>query len=453
MKTSQYNISVEKNGVLLLYNTKTSSFVKIDSPHIDIVKSIMEYPNDCFEKNNEIYKNLRDGGFIVDDSTDEFGEIRDFFQRYRNKSDIMILTIIPSETCNFSCPYCVVYKKRNIRMNENMYNACLKYIQNNMTGKFDLRINWFGGEPTLEKRNILKFCNSLNEIAQKNNFLNIEHLMTTNGYLLSKNDFLEYVNVGINRFQITLDGYGEQHDQTRYLANGKGTFEHIANNLLQIKTLPSTCCFEIVIRHNFLRKNFENSLKLLEFFNENFGDDRRFTMYSRPVYKFSQEKNEIKTIEDELCDTQEGIIYQFKMDAEYFKKVKNEEYNLPLPEPLPLWCDTAKTNFFIIGANGNIYKCDSYFGDDSKSVGVLNDNGEIIFNQNIHKWNSDLYSGIYGGDGIKTECTSCKMLPICQGGCLRVRIEGDSPCFYNETRIKELMYFYYREMEGSDDVR
>jgi len=59
--------------------------------------------------------------------------------------------------------------------------------------------------------------------------------ITTNAYKLNFSTFNSLVNFGVTAYQITLDGPSEIHDQQRVLANGRGTFKTIWNNLLDIR--------------------------------------------------------------------------------------------------------------------------------------------------------------------------------------------------------------------------
>ena len=55
--------------------------------------------------------------------------------------------------------------------------------------------------------------------------------MTTNGYFLNQDRFLQCLDHKINFFQISLDGNPDDHNASRKLASGEGTFDRIWSNL------------------------------------------------------------------------------------------------------------------------------------------------------------------------------------------------------------------------------
>lgn len=445
-KISNYLIIVDKskeeNPFYLIYSTKTGGFCSINKELIEDSKKLISNPNDT---SNILFNEFYKAKFIVEMNIDESSEVVNFHNKYINDNRILNLTIIPTENCNFSCPYCFIFEKRNYRMNGEIYNSIIKFVDNNSNEKTKLKICLFGGEPTLEKNNILNFMKKLNILTKSKHFESIEVSMVTNGYLLDKKSFLEYYNVGICDYQITLDGYGKTHDNTRYLTNMKGTFNKIWQNLLDIKSLDKKLNFNIVIRNNFLKSNLNDSKKLLENFIEFFGDDDRFSIYFRPVYYFSQKENTICKVENEIFEYEEGLNFQKELEILYknllVNKLDNRKinfFNLILPTPIPVWCTTQLKNFFVISANGDIFKCDTYIGEEDKSVGKLTKEGIIKFNNNIEKWNFNIE--------INEKCVLCKMLPICQGGCQRLRVENFNNCYWNEKLIKKIMINHYYKM-------
>ena len=59
--------------------------------------------------------------------------------------------------------------------------------------------------------------------------------MTTNGFFLDKTMFDMLYKLKIYNYQITIDGEKEHHDKYRVTHNGKGTYDVIMSNLLNIK--------------------------------------------------------------------------------------------------------------------------------------------------------------------------------------------------------------------------
>lgn len=140
----------------------------------------------------------------------------------------LLLTIMPTEGCNFRCPYC--YESHNpVVMTEKLQNQICDYIAKQAPNFQEVHISWFGGEPTLRADIVLKISRFVQELQSKSSF-QYRGGMTTNGYLLDENTFRQFYQVGIRDFQITLDGW--KHDEKRPHVSGQGTLQRILNNLL-----------------------------------------------------------------------------------------------------------------------------------------------------------------------------------------------------------------------------
>ena len=163
-------------------------------------------------------------------------------------NDTLLLTIMPTEGCNFRCPYC--YEEHTpISMSRAVLDRIQEYIAEQAPRFGLIQINWFGGEPTLCKDTILETSELIQSLQRENSFL-YSSAMTTNGYLLNVENFKEYYAAGIINYQITLDGWN--HDQTRPHVSGRGTLQTILDNLTAISALPEEYQFQILLRHNIL---------------------------------------------------------------------------------------------------------------------------------------------------------------------------------------------------------
>ena len=76
--------------------------------------------------------------------------------------------------------------------------------------------------------------------------------MITNGYNIDKIvDFVDELKIG--GMQITLDGTKKSHDSTRYLVNGKGSFDKILSNIDLLLSVSNKV--NITVRMNVLQEN------------------------------------------------------------------------------------------------------------------------------------------------------------------------------------------------------
>ena len=219
----------------------------------------------CHNLDTETKKFLNEQEMLI--SAEEFNNTLN--QAVQALDKTMILTLMPTEACNFRCPYC--YENHHaITMNESTVEAIKKMIQNQSEIQ-KLQINWFGGEPTL----CPQIIEEINSLAMKKFDIDqgdFKSFMTTNGFLLTKEVFMRYYDLGVRTYQITLDGW--THDKTRYLASGEPTLDVILNNLKEIKSLPKEYCFKIILRYNILENN--RDVSWYNYVDEIFGDDNRY---------------------------------------------------------------------------------------------------------------------------------------------------------------------------------
>ena len=166
----------------------------------------------------------------------------------------LLVTIMPTEACNFRCPYC--YERHiPITMSKQTISQIKNYISNISENFETVSIAWFGGEPTLCADTVLDVSEFIKTLGKEKSF-NFISSMTTNGYLLTKNLFTQFYQAGVKSYQITLDGW--THDKTRPLRSGKETLETILNNLKEIsKFSKEDYPFHVTIRHNILKDDID----------------------------------------------------------------------------------------------------------------------------------------------------------------------------------------------------
>ncbi|ABX31777.1 Radical SAM domain protein [Petrotoga mobilis SJ95] len=449
IRESNYNFKIPiKDGKLLLYNTKTGAVAAVK-------ENILQSLNNPKENlPSDVIMMLKTEGFLIPEEKDEIVEIQEWHNKHINDSSLISLTLLPAEACNFACPYCFQYRKRNKLMKTEVYDAVLRLVERmalenyKQGNKTFLKILWFGGEPLLATNAILNFHKRVKELCEKFP-INISGSIVTNGYFLDSNIFKQLVHAGINDFQVTLDGEKSTHDKLRVLKNGGPTFQRIYNNLKSIHNISQELKFNLAIRVNFLRSTLQSVQNLARRFVKDFGNDHRFIMYFRPVYNFETTRNDIHSLSEDILSYKDGIRQQLSLALEMFKELKSlrPEADLLspygkmlelLPMPTPCWCESERRYSYIIGADGLLFPCDTYVGSKEHSIGYLASSGETIYNQNFSQWKKSLF---YSRDN---PCLSCRLLPICMGGCRRTRMASPNKtaCFLTEDDIIFSMHEY-----------
>lgn len=111
MKLSSYNFVVESVENSLMFNSRTGNSVVINN---DLSRRLSQL--DLAESELE---NLKDLGFVVEDSFDEFEEIQSISRNNTLNSTMKKYRILTTTGCNAKCFYCYEKGLKALTMSEN----------------------------------------------------------------------------------------------------------------------------------------------------------------------------------------------------------------------------------------------------------------------------------------------------------------------------------------------
>lgn len=122
------------------------------------------------------------------------------------------LCILPTTRCNFQCAYCYqslhgcVNKlgDAKTKMGDRIRVALIKFVKKNTPHLQALNTRWYGGEPLLASKLILKLGAEIKTICEANGCRYTAD-MVTNGYLLSRGITNELRAINVSRLEISLD--------------------------------------------------------------------------------------------------------------------------------------------------------------------------------------------------------------------------------------------------------
>lgn len=339
-------------------------------------------------------------------------ELKNINERFRETMyNKIILTIMPTENCNFNCTYC--YEKHdNMVMGKNVIEGIKKFLYSKSLEINKIDISWFGGEPTLKEDIVVEISEYVKKLVEEKNTIIYTGSMTTNGYLLDERRFKRFLSLGINNYQITLDGFN--HDKTRPLKDGSPTLEKILGNLRQISCLPEQYHFKIILRRNILPGD---SMEWYDYLNKEFGDDKRFSILVRTVGDFGGESvKKMNIISETNIDKvlREHCNYIRKLNISLENEVADNE-----KVPFSDICYAAFPYGYVFRANGNIEKCTISLGNEKNVVGKVTDDGQVIVDEKKNmQW-----SGTY----TDKECYRCKSFLSCNNlRCPQKNIVGNT---------------------------
>lgn len=424
MYWSKYNIlsKSEKYGYLL-FNTMSLAFIRINEQDIDMWKKLRETPDSYTNFQN--YDFLIKARILVDNQEDDLNVyLADVLKNRYNSSD-MALTILPTRGCNFGCIYCYEQDRPNVLMNEQTEKAIVKFVCSNSNLK-RLSVVWYGGEPLLNFDSMVRLTKMFKQ-------LNIEYSakIVTNGYLLTKEKANLMKDLAIRNIQITFDGSEEIHNQRRFLLGGQPTYRKIMDNLKYLLSINKEITIDI--RTNIDRRNKDDYNKFYQDFKSEI-NDKRVTMYPG----FVSDLLSSECVSPEFNISEGGYKAQFILDI-------FDKYGIEIKSFLPKYrrhsCVASKYFAFVIGPEGELYKCWRMVGNQKETIGNVND-GSL----DMVKFSKYLIGADYTLD---SKCLQCEFITLCGGGCPLVRMRNKyekislNHCCPEKTHMEQLMELRY----------
>lgn len=401
MKESNYNFFVEPNDKgdgesLLAFNAITCALAKISRENYN--DFIDAQKNGFNSLNGDLKKQLIHGRFIVDDECDELMELQHNLLSSRYDTKNLALTIAPTLGCNFDCIYCYENDHSDFsKMSKETQTKIVELVEENIkNGVKYFSVTWYGGEPLLAMDVIEELTTRLYDICEVAK-VPYDAMVITNGYMLDRDTVARLNDCHVSRIQVTLDGPKEIHDKRRFLKGGYPTFDRIVSNLEEsIDILPP-----VALRVNVDKDNFSRVDELKKQFSR---DDlkEKITVYIAMVDALNENYNQ------EDCITIEKFA---NMDIHF--------YDDPMafyPRPTTNACGADAIGHLVIAPDGSLYKCWDDIGITEMSVGNIHDTQ--------YSYHPRYYEYMMFDATTDENCSVCKLLPICMGGCPNRRVSN-----------------------------
>lgn len=423
MLFSMYDYILERPDGYCIFNTLNTKYVKInnedDVKHFEELLGMPDLPIE-----DPMVKELYDRGFVVENDLDEYAKAKNIIDEIDRKRDSQLACLVyVTDQCNFRCVYCPEAHLSN-NLPDSKWNALYKYIERSIEkeNKKSVKIDFFGGEPLLQINKILEFLEKMKVLSKKHS-VEMDFHFTSNGYLLTPEIYDKLVKLDFSYFfQITLDGFAEQHDKSRPLANGAGSWAKIVENLKYINTIDDKT--RILLRTNIGPENQHILKEFHEWANATF-TNKKFKFHIERVGRYSDRVDEAYVYNNSLED-----LVSLEIQASNTVNT-NELLGFGI---LSAECHVAKKGFFTLAVNGNVYKCENnYLYDEFHDIpiGHLNDDGEITYTKDIKELETYEYE----------KCETCKIYPICAGRTCPIRKIAD-PVNREDCTEKGMAYEY-----------
>ena len=150
MLWSRYNHLFRSEGRgRLLYNALSNSFLALPEPFGEKFAELRA--GDEFRCDDPgITLQLIAAKAVVDPGEDD--RLRDVLRMKRRLADLsermLLLTVAPTRSCNFACPYCFEANRAGIDMNRETEEQLVRFAERFQPGHI-FSVTWFGGESLL----------------------------------------------------------------------------------------------------------------------------------------------------------------------------------------------------------------------------------------------------------------------------------------------------------------
>lgn len=421
MKCSRYNVvsEVEEYETSLLFNTFTGALIEAESDVGVLLRTHAASETvptlELEAVGSERVQMLKDNGFLVEESLDEVGRVRDLDRRRFSMfpdmhSEKLLLTILPSIRCNFDCFYCFeprALRQQSTSMTIEVQDKILTYVEqelskDNIKG---LSTTWYGGEPLLFPQIVDRMQAGMNAIAERTGSSSSSSIVT-NGYCLTREASDMLVRNGIDQAQITLDGPEPIHNKRRlYRDAPEENYRTIAKNIL-----ASNPELMINIRVNVGNHNKDVLTDLIDDLSGRgiWPHRPRTSVYLAPVTggKDSMPRAEYSELEASFR------VYLVEKYNELSEKQNAKlEFQLPAMNA-PVQCSsiTDEEYTWTIDRAGDVYRCWDVPGQPKHRAGTIDDllQGGI---ESLEAWTMD------EATREETGCYQCRMAPVCMVAC------------------------------------
>ncbi len=408
IKLSRYTIFYHtKNGHTYFYNTLFNSLSRLNpeySSKITNIDSIDLWPNDIKDYLLKLHF------LYYEDDIIESNVIKDKeFMFFSDETDFAVINFVTSLGCNLNCPYCYENHSLLNYITKERYDDVIEHLANKKYRGY--HFSWFGGEPLLRINDI---CYFLSNLISKNAKSPIPFTcdLTTNATLLTLETIKLLVNLGIDTYQITLDGIDENsHNKTRKFKNGTGSFDLIMSNLRKIKSADIKC--KIVIRFNVA--NVRQCKPFIDFFKSEFGNDNRFSCLLFPISKWSAVNSFDNYCDSDVFDLNKIVIKE-KANSEYLNILINSN----------LFCEYGFSDKIVINPNNTIGNCTLQF----ENVYGKSDSEHLNEIKNLRK---------------KYNNVNCYLYPKCFGFRCKNMNVNDNECRELRYKFQDFLYEYFEE--------
>jgi uncharacterized protein len=397
---SKYNVEIEYDNGILLYNSLTDKLLPINYPDYAVIETLMEHIPEFERQYPDLFQAFQNSGFIIPSDFDELAYIR-----LQNKRCVFInkdyhITINPTLDCNLKCWYCSVdyagTQHQKERMSDETIDSLKKHIENLVFQQKanSVSLDWFGGEPLMYFDEVISKVSEYAKRVTAENNVNFRQQITTNATLLNESRIKQMKEMNFDFFQIAIDGNEKRHNQIKFYVDKHGSYRDVVNNInLIAEIIPN---INIALRINYDKQTLKKIVDILPDFSEK--SKCRIMVDFQKVWQINISEKDKELLEEvKESFKSSGLIPRLGSYLPFSYKS----------------CYADSINHYVINYNAKVFKCTARDYGEKLVIGELRSSGDII-------WREGILSKMFEKATFENQrCESCKMLPLCMGPCIQ----------------------------------
>lgn len=434
-----------RNGYQIIYSTRTTGKVLLS---VKVFNKILNNEFEKISKNilNELIKNK----IIVEEYENELEIVIKSNKIAIENYSTLSYTIMPSANCQLGCDYCG-QKHENKTISDALANKIVARIEEKLksNSKYNkVFIEWFGAEPLMGLNKIKVLSKRLIDLSKQYD-CSYKATMTTNGLSLKPNIYSDLSQeCKISRFEITLDGAGDNHDSRRFTKAGGKSFDLILKNIENIVLSKKYDVSNggIKIRCNIDVRNKESVFELINILDQKNILHKLVAVYIAPIHSWGNDAHKLSVEKKEFA----------KLQMDFFMKLQEKKYqvnqSLTPNQVKKVVCLAVQKDGELIDSYGNVFNCPEIplvptyeLNDQFYPIGHLGNNTTLNTKPKpMSDWNDLLLDKDF-------PCSTCNILPICGGSCPKHWLENLSPCPIFKYNIEDrLIYDFSKQIKSGE---
>lgn len=401
MKYSVYNYVFMSGTHALIYNAATDGTILLQPELVPVLQENKDGIDRLADVHKDLYDSMVERRMIVPDEEDEAEAVVEQWKKEDTDPEHFYLTILPTLNCNLRCWYCYEEHKAKAYMTDETLERVYRFLDK-LTGNDSLKylhLSFFGGEPLLPfKKTVYPLLQRVSAMCKERKVKLIVHF-TTNGVLLTPEVIEALVSLPLAAkpgVQITLDGNREKHDASRFTASHGPTYDTIVRNIRNALKAG----MYVNNRFNYTVNSVDSLIDVLDEYKDLTEEERALLHFDFQQVWQESDQAEARQKALKLADKFFKSAFQIRIEKRY-----NRER-----------CKSDADNQLTINYNGDLYSCTARDTTPEECEGHLLEDGTAEWNDRHRKRMEVKYGN--------AACRSCKIFPVCHGGCSQMKLEA-----------------------------